>query len=387
MQRRQQIGRCRTKRIKQVLCVIGFLIAILAIAFLITRLCGAGKQTDIPSGAESTATVLPRTDIPSGSESTATVLPSAVSTASGTAAQKTSDGSASETASLPAVQEKTPWNFQEVLLPKYIKDFLPENAETDYRNTITALYNGESSVQLTAISTQKEWEKLRRAVQMTFPPRVLLYDAQYHNNMGPFSFDRKTRVLTIRYGWEQDTPSVADRDAYLLKMDSFRQNVTEIFDRHVTDVSDAAGTAGELFDYVALALRYIDDKKLEMYDAFTEHTAYCQTYSQMYQYLMWQAGYECWLYSSNQDHEWNVIWLDGAPYHADTTWQSTGDFTDRYFFAMSDTAAEATGHGPVESFFRSDALSHVDERVYCTDGRFDEIYRKDIQSTRRHAGD
>jgi transglutaminase/protease-like cytokinesis protein 3 len=365
MQRRQQIGSCHTKRIKQVLCVIVILIVILTVVFLITRLHGTGRQTDRPSGAESTATV----------------RPSAVSTASGAVAQKTSDVSAPQTASHPAVKEKTHWNFQEVLLPQYIKDFLPENGETDYRNIITALYNGESSVQLTAISTQKEWEKIRRAVQLTFPPRALLYDAQYHNNMGPFSFDKKTRVLTIRYGWEQDIPSVADRDAYLLEVDAFRQNVTEIFDRYVTDASDAESTAGELFDYVVLALRYDYDMKLELYDAFTEHTAYCQTYSQMYQYLMWQAGYECWLYSGDQDHEWNVIWLDGIPYQVDTTWQSP-DYADRFFFAMSDAAAEATGHGSTEKFFRCDALcKSTDERVYCTDVRFDEIYRKDITST------
>jgi transglutaminase/protease-like cytokinesis protein 3 len=358
MQRRQEIGCNRTKQIKQVLCVIVILIVILTVVFLIARLYGAGRQ--------------------SGAESTETVRTSAVSTASSAVAQKPTDVSATQTAGHPTVQKKTHWKFQEVLLPQYIKDFLPTDGETDYRNIITALYNGESSVQLTAISTQKEWERIRRAVQMTFPLRALLYDAQYHNNTGPFSFDKKTRILTIRYSWEQDIPFVADREAYLLEVESFRQNVTEIFDIYVTDVSDATGTAGELFDYVVLALHYSYDMKLELYDAFTEHTAYCQTYSQMYQYLMWQAGYECWLYSSDQDHEWNVIWLDGIPYQVDTTWQSTGDYADRYFFAMSDAAAEATNHGSVDNFFRSDALCDSDEHACCTDNRFDKIYRKDI---------
>jgi transglutaminase/protease-like cytokinesis protein 3 len=365
MQMTQQNRRSRARRVrrtKQILWSGIILLTVLAVVLLITRFHGTDRQTDSLSEAESTATV----------------HPSAVSTASSAVAQRTSDVTASQTASHPAAQEESDWDFQEVLLPQYIKDFLPENGETDYRNIITALYNGESSVQMTAISTQKEWEKIRRAVQLTFPPRALLYDAQYHNNMGPFSFDKKTRVLTIRYGWEQDIPSVADRDAYLLEVDAFRQNVIEIFDRYVTDVSDAEGTAGELFDYVVLALRYDYDMKLELYDAFTEHTAYCQTYSQMYQYLMWQAGYECWLYSSDQDHEWNVIWLDGIPYQVDTTWQSTGDYADRYFFAMSDAAAEATNHGSADSYLRTDALCDSGERVYCTDGRFDEMYRKGI---------
>ena len=363
MQMSQQNRRSRSRRTKQLLWSGVILLTVLAAVLLITRIHGADRQTDSLSEAESTLTD----------------HPGAVSTVSGAVNEETAEVSAVQPASQPPIQEKSNWDFQEVLLPQYIKDFLSENWEADYRNIITALYKGESSVQLTAISTQKEWEQMRRAVQLTFPPRALLYDAQYYNNDGPFSFDEKTGVLSIRYGWEQEIPSVADRDSYLLEVDAFRQNVTEIFDRYVTDVSDAESTAGELFDYVALTLRYDYDMKLNLYDAFTKHIAYCQTYSQMYQYLMWQAGYECWLYTGgNFDHEWNVIWLDGIPYHADATWQSNDDYTDRYFFAMSDEAAKATNHGSADSYMRTDVLLDSDERVYCTDRRFDEIYRKGI---------
>ncbi len=329
----------------------GVLLAVMAAVLLITQLHEPNRQS---------------------------VNPSAVGTVSGTAEEQTHEASAPSAAE-PTPQEEPSWAFQEVLLPQYIKDFFQENWETDYRNIITALYNGESSVQLSAIATQKEWEQLRRPVQLTFPARALLYDAHYYNNTGPFSFDEKTGILTIHYGWEQDSPSVADRDAYLLEVDAFRQNVTEIFDRYVMDVSDTERTAGELFDYVVLTLRYSDDMKLCLYDAFTAHTAYCQTYSEMYQYLMWQAGYECWLYSGGQyDHEWNVIWLNGTPYHVDTTWQSTGDYAFRYFFAMSDAAAQATNHGSAESYCRADALIDGNERTNCTDSRFDDIYRKGL---------
>ena len=117
--------------------------------------------------------------------------------------------------------------------------------------------------------------------------------------------------------------------------------------------------------------------RLDLYDAFTTHRAFCQTYSEMYQYLMWQAGYECALCGdSSYLHEWNVIFLDGKSYHVDTTWQSTApDQPPRYYFAMSDAAAEKTGHGAAGTYTRSDPLLSGRHPVSCTDNRFDLIYR------------
>ncbi len=277
--------------------------------------------------------------------------------------------------------ESSDWTFQEILLPTYVKDFLSDHWETDYRNVISALYAGKSSVQLTSISTQQEWEELCRPVRLTFPPNALLFDAHYYNSQGPFSFDEATKILTIRYGWEEETPSVTSRSDYLKKIKDFKINVTKIFDLYITDVSNEEKTAGELYDYVASALRYDYDMKLDLYDAFTEGTAYCATYSEMYQYLMWQAGYECWLWGGgNYDHEWNVILLDGSAYHVDTTWESTGDSPKRYFFAMSDSTAEKTGHGPSANYTRTDALLDTVKLppTYCTNQRFDQIYRKEL---------
>ncbi len=200
MQRRQQIRRNSAKRINLVLCVFVILIVILMVIFLITRLLGTGKQTDKPTGAESTATV----------------SPSSVSTVSSIVTQKPSDVTASQIASPTAVQVKTHWDFQEVLLPQYIKEFLPKNGETDYLNTITALYSGQSSVQMTAISTQKEWEKLRRAVQLTFPPRALLYDAELAPSPSPATS-------------ETFSPSAAPRSIFSCASTSWVTSLNEMF--------------------------------------------------------------------------------------------------------------------------------------------------------------
>lgn len=292
---------------------------------------------------------------------------------------------------VPPAEEKTPqpaepvaeagrpvpaFVFQQAPLPQYFRDFLEDGWEADYRSVMEALYRGRSTVRLTSVSTEEEWEQLRRPVQLAFPPRALLYDAHYYQGEGPFSFDGGTGLLTIRYGWEQELPSVAGREEYLEAVEAFQRTVTGIFDACVTDLSDAEGTAGELYDYVSSTLSYELDMRLDLYDAFTRRIAYCQTYSQMYQYLMWQAGYECWLCGGgNYDHQWNVIWLDGQPYHVDTTWQSTGECRERYYFAMSDFFAESTGHGPSSEYMRADVLLDHSEALSCTDGKFDAFYR------------
>jgi transglutaminase/protease-like cytokinesis protein 3 len=178
----------------------------------------------------------------------------------------------------------------------------------------------------------------------------------YYDN-GPFSYDIETNSLTIKYN--------LDKQQYLKRLEKFKTLVEKIFNDNVVDLSDEFSTAKELFLYVSNNVKYINNHRLEVYDALTKNEGYCQTYSGMYQYLLWQAGMEVYLTGSSY-HMWNIVKIDGEYYHMDTTW----DNGDLYNFGMNDEKCFGeSGHGKADIL--DDALLDSNYKIMpCTSKRF-----------------
>ena len=80
-----------------------------------------------------------------------------------------------------------------------------------------------------------------------------------------------------------------------------------------------------IHDRLALHCEYdftiSDDNKHNCYGALVNGSAVCQGYTEAYDYLLEAVGIEGQVCISEQlNHSWNIIYIDGVPYHVDVTW-------------------------------------------------------------------
>ena len=265
-----------------------------------------------------------------------------------------------EATTAPSLQAKQ-FVFTWTPMPSYFKQFLGSELYCDMVEVIRALTLAQDAVVLTNTKTTEQWELLRRAIQVCFVPWRLLRDPKYLNG-GPFEFDEKSGVLRIYYQLDKN----GTKDEYLRSLKEFREEIEQIMSV-VSDIEDKITTAKELFLFMANNISYYDDGKLTLYDAIMKRKGYCQTFSQMYRYLLWQADIPCYLCSGDIKHEWNVIELNGSYYFADTTWQATDNKPPLYYFGLCFDALKTSGHGDNGKVYISDELNTIDS-VYAPCG-------------------
>ncbi|GAA0179736.1 hypothetical protein SH2C18_25580 [Clostridium sediminicola] len=173
--------------------------------------------------------------------------------------------------SVSETPEEESFKYNPYCLPENGKEYLGDHLK-DFNSVITALLNGDTQVILETIDSKKEFETLRRAVTIFYIPKNSLYDYRYYDGNGPFSFDEKTKTLTIGYSYSKENHIKANEE--------FAQIIEQIFNDNVTDINNKFQTAKELYLYVVNNTEYVlDPANLDTYEAFTLHKAYCQTYS------------------------------------------------------------------------------------------------------------
>jgi len=262
------------------------------------------------------------------------------------------------------VPKQLSFAFDPYYLPAYGKEFIGDNLD-DYNAIMTALINAKEQVTLTTIHTEDEFSHLIRAITTFYIPQNLLYDYRYMIGTGPYSFDEDAKIVTIKYAFPQTQ--------YIEKYQEFTNLIESIFHENVTDLSNEFETSKELYLYIVNHSAYELDMTKNTYDAFTTHKAYCQTYSGMYQYLLWQADIENYLVFGNTgiDHEWNLVSLDGELYHMDTTWD-TGDLM---YFGMDDARCTETNHGTTFMRPGDSLLDHYNgEPFLCTSDKYNNYW-------------
>ena len=97
-----------------------------------------------------------------------------------------------------------------------------------------------------------------------------------------------------------------------------------------------------------------------LYGALVNGSAVCEGYARAFQYLMYQAGIPCLIVigSSHGDlHAWNIVTIDGQPYHMDATWNDKGKDTQGkdvilYFYFNITTAQIKQDHAITYDFFK-----------------------------------
>ena len=142
-----------------------------------------------------------------------------------------------------------------------------------------------------------------------------------------------------------------------------------------------------LHDYIVINCQY--DTTLaranchSAYGALAEQVAVCQGYALAYKYLLNQVGIECLMVTSTElNHAWNMVNLDGKYYQVDTTWDDpTKDRIGRarhFYMFVSDTAfldANDRKHNADDWQIVKDGYI---ADVSATDTSYDDYFWKDI---------
>ncbi len=93
--------------------------------------------------------------------------------------------------------------------------------------------------------------------------------------------------------------------------------------------------------------------------ALLEHKTLCQGYAQSFQLIAQDLGFKVMLISGladNVDHAWNLVWLDGQPYHVDLTHDDpvpdggSADPVTHVHFLRSDAMMQQTHIWTVEDY-------------------------------------
>lgn len=80
------------------------------------------------------------------------------------------------------------------------------------------------------------------------------------------------------------------------------------------------------------------------YSALVNHSSVCAGYAKAFQYIMKKLGIPCYYVtgvSENEDHAWNIVYIDGSWKNVDLTWDDASN--NRYlFYNLSDSQMSQT---------------------------------------------
>lgn len=114
-----------------------------------------------------------------------------------------------------------------------------------------------------------------------------------------------------------------------------------------------------IHDYLCENVTYDYTYKLHnAYDALVTGTCVCQGYAEAFEYLCQQSGIACTLVESTENnHAWNLVQVDGTWYYVDVTWDDGTSTYDNFLKSQEDMVT--SGH----SIDDSDWVNSMGENV------------------------
>ena len=191
-------------------------------------------------------------------------------------------------------------------------------------------------------------------------------------------------------------PDYTVSESEYLQMYEAVEKVKENIIEDIKD-NDALGDVEKallIHDRLALLCEYDfnkNDNRYNIYGALVNGKAVCQGYALAYEYLLEAVGIDAYICRSNRlDHAWNIVYINGEPYHADVSWDdiaweigergAVGIVAHDYFLKSSekmyeigyeaddyDTTPDDTTY---DSFFWQNSLSEfclVNDEIYYID--------------------
>ncbi len=140
--------------------------------------------------------------------------------------------------------------------------------------------------------------------------------------------------------------------------------------------------------------------KFDIYGALVDGLAVCEGYTKSYSYLLAKMGIQSEFCASKElAHAWNIVYIDGKPYHADVTWDDIGVvagevYHDNFllstdalykggsdFFVNAHTAndySRAPQDTTYDKYYWHESYTEVqliDGEIYYLNGKSETIYR------------
>ena len=201
-------------------------------------------------------------------------------------------------------------------------------------------------------STDALMEEIRELIWYRTPLAFHMYSLGFDYNSS-----YKLTYITVDYYAYADTPS-----EYTTCYNKFMSGANKLLsgvvgNNSLTDVQKALLLHDRLVQWVAYDwenynkyganLEYMPDTDFTAYGVFGERVAVCQGYAMAYMYMLDQVGIENdYVDSDTLCHAWNIVYINGKPYHVDATWDDPDmlGMVQHDNFLLSSTGLWNTGH-------------------------------------------
>lgn len=210
-------------------------------------------------------------------------------------------------------------------------DQLSDVQKTVYNEIFDGIENFEDSINISESIDETDLDRIYDAIINTAD-----FELVYPTRKYEFKYDVITgNVYKIKPSYSVDLET---RTAMISAVDSVADDVIS-----QARGLDAFETVKFFHDYIILNCSYDDslDNYSNAYGALVEGKAVCEGYARAFKYLCDKVGIPCELVigSTDVDHMWNVVEIDGKWYHVDVTWDDPknkdGDYIGYTYFNLS----------------------------------------------------
>lgn len=192
---------------------------------------------------------------------------------------------------------------------------LNETQRQAYALLYTGMLNGERNISMGGFVEEDEILDVFTAVKNDHP-EIFWVDCE-------FSHDSMINVVwTVNPVYNSHAEDLAGSQA------RFEAAAAEVVDAAagMSDVEKERYVHDWLTEHVVYDIDTIDDQNA--YAAIVDGRAVCAGYTLAFQYLMQRLNVPCWFCEGQafdeetgpENHSWNIVVLDGAPYNVDVTW-------------------------------------------------------------------
>jgi len=143
--------------------------------------------------------------------------------------------------------------------------------------------------------------------------------------------------------------------------------VKEVTNNDMTDIEKAKALHDWICENTVYAEENLNDPGNHADSSvFMNGIAVCEGYSRTYNLLLREAGLKSW-FVSNSTHSWNVVMINGKPYHIDTTWDDTESSTNWFMRTDMELTKAGGDHYTWQAVIPSDLHSFQDKELpECT---------------------
>jgi len=271
-------------------------------------------------------------------------------------------------------------------------DSLDDDLKANYRQIVDELYrysgeetmsDGKPALTIHLDVPCRDMERLQR-----------LYYAVYYDHPEFFYLNANGVTADFSFGRTKITiPYTMDRFYRAVEAISLEDEVSSLVSRCQEQGLSELETELRLHDYVVICCQYddsaanatVEDEQYirghSPYYALCERSAICGGYTRALQLLLSRAGIPATTVI-NEDHMWNMVWIDGEPYHVDVTWDDADEYSAiHHYFNITEAEIRATRSLPEQYFDMPEATATAanyhtyNEYVYDGD-EFDEEFEK-----------